>query len=174
MDLFDSLLAKTRFVGEIGLDGSPELRYTWERQETVFNHILEACSSLGGKIISIHSRRASSQVIDSLRMHPNCGIPIFHWFSGPLKDLKIAIDLGCWFSIGPQMVKSNNGIRICAEIPKDRVLPESDGPFVRIGKNTVFPWDTTIVVKELASLWDQPEEKVTEQMHLNKEKILGS
>src|SRR5438552_1595155 len=32
LPLFDKLLSRTKYVGEIGLDGSPELKGQWEHQ----------------------------------------------------------------------------------------------------------------------------------------------
>ena len=69
LDLFYELLPRTRYVGEIGLDGSPEHRPFWGDQTYVFERILSACSSAGGRIMSIHSRRAAAAVLDCLEQH---------------------------------------------------------------------------------------------------------
>ena len=49
IDLFDSLLHNSRYVGEIGLDGGPEFKPHWGDQTHVFEHILSACRSAGGR-----------------------------------------------------------------------------------------------------------------------------
>ena len=87
LQLFEQLLPRTRYVGEIGLDGSPETRSFWADQKYVFDHILAACRAAGGKIMSIHSRRAITQVLDSLESHPGAGTPILHWYSGGSREL---------------------------------------------------------------------------------------
>jgi Tat protein secretion system quality control protein TatD with DNase activity len=55
LDLFDRMLPEARYVGEVGLDGSPELRDQWHDQLAVFEHVLSSCRAAGGRIMSIHS-----------------------------------------------------------------------------------------------------------------------
>jgi len=91
-------------VGEIGLNGSPEFRSQWQSQRKTFEHILTRCSDAGGRVMSIHSRRASREVLDALEAFPNAGTAVLHWFSGSARDLDRAVSLGCWFSVGPGML----------------------------------------------------------------------
>lgn len=157
--LFERLLPETRYVGEIGLDGGPEYKRYWSDQVTVFDRILAACRSAGGRVLSVHSRRASAAVLDHLEKAPGAGIPVLHWFSGPLRDLERAIDLGCWFSVGPAMLAGEKGRALAARMPQNSVLTETDGPFVRLGGQAAYPWDVANAVKGLAELWGvhQPE-----------------
>ncbi|MYI68670.1 MAG: TatD family deoxyribonuclease, partial [Boseongicola sp. SB0673_bin_14] len=60
LPLFAELLPRVHYVGEIGLDGSPELRSHWQRQQQVFAQILELCTRAGGRVMTIHSRRAAT------------------------------------------------------------------------------------------------------------------
>jgi TatD DNase family protein len=82
MPLFEGLLAKTRYVGEVGLDGSPDLKTYADIHRRVFDAVLSACSKAGGRVISIRSRRAADDVLDALARMPDAGLPILHWFSG--------------------------------------------------------------------------------------------
>ncbi len=66
LTLFDQLLPEAHYVGEIGLDGASEFRQQWPSQVTVFEHILAKCSEAGGRIMTLHSRRASHAVLDRL------------------------------------------------------------------------------------------------------------
>ena len=153
LPLFDELISRVRYVGEIGLDGAPEHRQSWQDQTYIFDHILSSCERDGGKIMTIHSRRAATAVLDHLDRHAGAGIAILHWFSGTKRELKRAIDSGCWFSVGPGMVASPFGLRLIREMPKDRVLTESDGPFTRIAERSAWPWDVALVSGALADLW---------------------
>lgn len=152
LPLFDKLLSKTRYVGEVGLDGSPDLRSQWPDQVAVFDHILRACHDAGGKVLSIHSRRAAREVLDRLAEVPDVGTPILHWFSGSASELKRAIGLDCWFSVGPAMMASNKGRELIKQMPRDRVLTESDGPFAQIDGSPVLPWQAADC-GPLAELW---------------------
>lgn len=156
LQLFDKLLVNVKYVGEIGLDGSQELKETWDAQLRVFDHILHSCQNGGGKIMSIHSRRAVKPVLEYLERYPKAGVPILHWYSGNIKDLIRALDLGCWFSINPAMVKSKSGINIINNIPKDKILTETDAPFTGIDGKSYNPWDVELVFNGLSGIWNIP------------------
>lgn len=151
--LFDQLLPEARYLGEVGLDGSPELKHTWASQIAVFRHVLNAAQNASGRIISIHSRRAAKEVVQELQQCPRTGIAVLHWYSGSLRDLRSAIDIGCWFSVGPAMVRSKSGIELIKVMPKDRVLTETDGPFVTVEDEPAYPWDAEIAEHGLARVW---------------------
>lgn len=153
LHLFNELIPNTRYVGEIGLDGSPEYKIHWNDQLEVFRHILLSCRANGGKIMSIHSRRAARQVLDELTTYPDAGIPVLHWFSGNFRDLECAIRRGCWFSVGPTMLSSERGRALVARMPRNRVLTETDAPFVKIFDRIVMPWDVDLTVKGLEDIW---------------------
>ncbi|MGD1083046.1 MAG: Qat anti-phage system TatD family nuclease QatD [Candidatus Sulfotelmatobacter sp.] len=153
LPLFDRLLAETRYVGEIGLDGTPELRTYWMDQTYVFDHILSACQAAGGKIMTVHSRRAVTDVLDCLEAHQGAGVPVLHWYSGSQRELARAVGMGCWFSVGPAMLVGEKGRKLVAKMPQDRVLTETDGPFAALNGQSVFPWDVAKAVVALADLW---------------------
>lgn len=125
--LFKSLLSSTRYVGEIGLDGSLNDKEIMSNQEEIFDKVLEACSGQG-KVLSVHSRKASKQVMNHLAGFE--GIVILHWFSGRVQDLEEAIERGYFFSVNPQMLKSDSGKNIVSRIPAELILLESDAPFI--------------------------------------------
>lgn len=156
LQLFDKLVGGVRYVGEIGLDGSPELKDTWDAQLRVFNHILHSCQNSCGKVMSIHSRRAVKSVLDSLEEYPKAGVAILHWYSGTIKDLQRALDLGCWFSVNPAMVKSKTGINVINNIPKERIVTETDSPFTGVNGKSYNPWDVELVVNGLSKIWNVP------------------
>lgn len=153
LPLFDELLSKTRYVGEVGLDGSPECKPFWSDQVAVFEHILRQCQSSGReKVLSIHSRRAGAEVLDSLEAFPTAGVPILHWFTGSNRELDRAVAIGCWFSVGPAMLASAKGRALTERMPRDRVLTESDGPFAKIDGVSLKPWEAASAVS-LAKIW---------------------
>lgn len=158
--LFDTYLPDTMYVGEIGLDGGLEFKNYWQIQTMVFDHILAACQINGGRIMSIHSRRAVSRVLDSLDKFQYAGVPVLHWFAGSKRELSRAIDLGCWFSINSAMLISERSRSLIQEIPRSKILTETDGPFAKINGSSAKPWDVTLAVEYIAKLWSDisPEE----------------
>jgi TatD DNase family protein len=172
MGLFEELLPATTWVGEIGLDGAPEFRAHWADQSAVFDRVLQLCSSAGGRRLSIHSRRAATAVLDGLARWPKAGTPILHWFSGTMRELERAVSAGCWFSVGPAMLRGERGRALAARMPLDKVLTESDGPFARIGDEPAKPWDVELAVCELANIWNTPVEAVHQRLRENLRRLV--
>lgn len=151
LELFDALLSDAKYVGEIGLDGGKGFKDHWQVQLKVFRHILNSVNSAGGRVMTIHSRSSAASVLDFL---PGVdGVPILHWFTGTPSQLRKAIDMGCWFSINPSMLETKKGYNLVAMMPKERILTETDGPFTTLSGNTLFPWDASLVILKVASIW---------------------
>lgn len=151
--LFDKYLPETRFVGEVGLDGSPEYESFWSDQVDVFEHVLRRCEQAGGKLLSIHSRRAATPVLEALDRHSRIDVPILHWFSGTKKELERAIGRDCWFSVGPAMLAGAKGRSLVAAMPREKVLLETDGPFAQQRGASLFPWNIDVACADLAGVW---------------------
>jgi TatD DNase family protein len=79
---------------------------------------------------------------------------VFHWYSGPLPLLDRAIRQGFYFSVNPAMVRSKNGQGIIGRIPRDRILTETDGPYVKVGTRAAEPTDVRVVLEYLAKQWE--------------------
>lgn len=167
LPLFERLIKEVRYVGEIGLDGGTEYRRHWDVQLSVFTRVLEVCTGEGGRILTIHSRRAAAQVLTQLEKYPAAGTPILHWFSGTQAELKRAIAIGCWFSVGPTMLSSDKGRALAAKMPKERVLLESDGPFARLDGRPALPWDTEGSIDTLATVWEEAAQSVRQRLLVN-------
>jgi TatD DNase family protein len=170
---FGALLSQTRYVGEIGLDGAPDSRRSWNDQVAVFEYILAQCRDAGGRVMSIHSRRASSPVLDCLEKVPEAGTPVLHWFSGSLRDIDRAINLGCWFSVGPAMLVGAKGRELAMRMPRERILTESDGPFAQVDGAAVLPWQVEIALKALSEMWSSPLDEVQGTLDRNLQRLLG-
>lgn len=110
--------------------------------------------------MSVHSRRAAKAVLDALEAVRDAGRPIMHWFSGTQRELARAVDIGCWFSVGPTMLGTDRGRAVAAKIPWNRLLTESDGPFAQVGGRNALPWDAGTAEIALAEVWDVPLDEV--------------
>lgn len=172
LSLFLDSIKKTPFIGEIGLDGSPKYKGTFDLQIQIFDKVMAECSFQGNKIISIHSRGATKEILNILMKYPNSGKPILHWYSGNLKDLEVAIKLGCRFSIGLQMIKSKKGQEIIRNIPKELVLLETDGPFTSLKDDFLYPWDTEKIIPYLGEIWGCDSKECIQQLNVNLRSLL--
>lgn len=171
IELFDALLPKAKYIGEIGLDGSSGFKIHWDIQLKVFRHILNAVNHTGGRIMSIHSRASAASVLDELKDID--GVPVLHWFTGTKNQLKRAIDMGCWFSVGPAMLNTKRGAQLASIIPRDRLLTETDGPFAKYKGTVLMPWESDIAVNILSSIWKQPVEQTHIDLKENLKSILS-
>ena len=172
--LFESLLDQTRYVGEIGLDGAPEFKPFWADQMLVFVAILKACEKVGGRVLSLHSRRAATPVLDVLAAHPGAGPAVLHWFSGSQRELTRAVEAGCWFSVGPAMLASAKGRALVANMPRDRILTETDGPFAQVAGIAAMPWDCGLAVAGLADAWTETSADVEAKLRSNLQSLVGT
>ena len=69
---------------------------------------------------------------------------------GTLAKLVAALRWGCYFSVNERMLASPNGRRILREIPEDRLLTETDGPFVERHGKPIPAGDVLRAVEEIA------------------------
>lgn len=173
LPLFEQLVLETAFVGEIGLDGAPEFAPHWKDQMTVFTGILTTCQRVGGRILSVHSRRAATAVLNVLAENGAAGTPVLHWFSGSQRELTRAVSLGCWFSVGPAMLAGEKGRKLVEKMPRDRVLTESDGPFAQIDGRPILPWDVQQAVNGLGELWSESTAAVGARLVENLAQLLS-
>ena len=173
IDRLCALLSETQYVGEIGLDGSRPHQESLSLQCEVFERVLSRCESLGGRIMTIHSRGAASLVLDQLEVHCKAGLPVLHWFSGTLKELQRAVAIGCWFSVGPAMLRGAKGRRLVSSMPMDRVLTETDGPLARRGSKPLMPWDVSEAEVALGELWNVSIPAVQRQLSQNLLYVFG-
>lgn len=164
LPLFERLLPRTRFVGEVGLDGSRDHRVTLDTQKGVFVDVLRLCALAGGKVLSLHSRGATGIILDVLASEPGVGSSVLHWYVGSAKQVKRAAEMGCWFSVGPAMLASKAGEAAVTGMPKNRIIPESDGPFGQVDERTALPWEAWSIVPKLAELWRDNEADVERQL----------
>lgn len=167
MGLFRRLLGETRYVGEIGIDGGDEHAQHLQLQREVFDDILTACAMAGGRVMSIHSRHASGEVVEALLRRRDAGVAILHWFTGSLSDAEKAADMGAWFSVGLPMLKSKRAASLIKRLPRERILTETDAPFVSTPGEHYPLAAVTDTVTALSALWDCNEAVTRRQLQIN-------
>lgn len=126
-----TMLAHEKVValGEIGLDSHWD-DATPEQQERCLRDQLDLAFECGKPIV-FHCREAYPrllEVLEALPPHP-C---VFHCFSGDSGDAIRAVALDAYFGIdGPITYKKNGPLReLVATLPRDRLLLETDSPFL--------------------------------------------
>lgn len=153
------LLNETRYVGEVGLDFKTGKDFK-ELQISFFTELIERCNIFGDKILTIHSRQSASEIVSIIGANFK-GKVILHWYSGNKTTLKKAIDNGYFFSVNYSMVNSNSSKELIKLIPLERLLLETDAPFVKFNNKPFSILCIKDIVKELALMFnlDQMEMK---------------
>jgi TatD DNase family protein len=165
------MLSETRYVGEIGLDFETRDEQERSLQRKIFTTILERCADFRDKVLTVHSRRAAAEVVNLIGDDYPCKV-ILHWFSGSRQELEVAISRGFYFSVNPAMIGSGKGRQIVAAIPRDKLLTESDGPFVTVDNRPARPRDVELVVRGLAELDNSSTAQVVNMLRDNFRRIL--
>lgn len=170
-DRLYGLVARNRFIGEVGLDLSPRRADTREAQLDALVCIAHACARTGNKVLSVHAVRAVDQVLDVFEHASVFGgltgnACIIHWFSGTSDQLTRARWVGCYFSVNPRMLESKRGRAYAQAIPADRLLLETDEP-----ASAGAPWSAARVRKlleetlaQLAALRDDDPAELRERI----------
>ncbi|TGP93622.1 MULTISPECIES: Qat anti-phage system TatD family nuclease QatD [unclassified Mesorhizobium] len=173
--LFEALLPETRYVGEIGLDAGPRYYRSMPTQEMVFRKILSMCATSGGKILSVHSVRTAGRVLDHIDecLPRDRGKVVLHWFSGSAAEASRAVQAGCYFSVNQAMLEKPRGREIVAQLPLDRILTETDGPFVDIDGGPVTPGGVLPTIKSLAALSELATADMANQLIRNWIKLVS-
>jgi len=148
---FEQLFSSTSFIGEVGLDFSRGGKATAEVQLKSFR-LVAKLSATNAKFMTVHSRGAEQATLAVLREfnHPPV---VFHWYTGPLGLIDEAIAAGHYFSVNPAMLASEKGRQIISQLPRNRVLTETDGPFVKLRGKPVRPNAVASVEEYLSETW---------------------
>lgn len=134
---FDQYFDTTKYIGEVGLDFSKGYIKHKSKQLEVFDYIVHK-SGKYNKILSIHSRNAENEIIRILKDH-QVKFAVFHWYTGKIEKIHEIIDMGYYFSVNSRMLESRKGLSIIKSIPLDRLLIETDGPFIDFKKQRITP-----------------------------------
>jgi TatD DNase family protein len=154
LHLWESYLTQARYVGEVGLDAGPRYYSSLRLQKEIFTKILGSCCRMGGKILTVHSVRSASLVLDLLEKHlpSDRGRVVLHWFTGSLAEAQRAIALGCYFSVNIEMLKKEQHRKMVATLPPTRILTETDGPFCQYEGHPIHPKNVSDVTGQLAQI----------------------
>jgi TatD DNase family protein len=162
---FLTLVDQVTCIGEIGLDFSASGKPTSTLQRQTLRAILQRVGPRP-RFLSLHSRGAESAILDLLQEFQVSPV-VFHWYSGPFDSLdRIARD-GHYFSVNTAMVQSKNALRRIERMPPDRVLTETDGPYVKINGEPARPVHVRQVVRGLGRLWELSDEEAARRVAEN-------
>jgi TatD DNase family protein len=178
LEAFARQLPDAQAVGEIGLDGTDRARSPMDSQRDGLTQILSNPETKR-RIVSIHGWMAYQEVVDVLRSEPTPGI-VYHWFMGMGETLEQAIALDIFFSVNDAMFSLAGGREIVAQLPRHRVLTETDGPYIQAGTGQAMnpgdvipggpalrPGELNHSEQQLAEIWGESTSVVRQQLWHN-------
>lgn len=133
IDFLDSLAADSKVVaiGETGLDNY-YVHSPFEKQKEAFEAHLELAERVRLPVV-IHCRDCYPELAETLKTSYNPDhVPWqVHCFSGNELELAELIELDCYFSVGGMVTFKNfGGQELIRAMPPDRLLLESDSPYL--------------------------------------------
>jgi TatD DNase family protein len=86
---------------------------------------------------------------------------------------RLGQDVACYFSINSEMLKNERHRATVAAIPLDRLLTETDGPFVHIDGRPVRPSDVEATVARLAHVRSMEPADIAAAIRDNLKRLLS-
>ncbi len=158
-------------VGEIGLDYYYDLSDR-KVQRDVFAEQIEIADKLHLPI-TLHIRDAYGDAWDILRAqkaHINNGV-LWHCYSGSAELARQGVQLGHYYAFGGAITfKNARKEEILAEIPMDRILSETDSPYmapVPLRGTVNTPLNIPLVVQKMADIYGVDIKQMEEQIAQN-------
>jgi TatD DNase family protein len=153
-DRLAELATSTPLIGEVGLDGGSKVLMTDQRR--VFREVLKVAKE-HSRLVSIHSVRAASAVLDELEAADGVSGAIRHWWRGSVSETERAIEMGCYFSLnGAEAGKP----KVLRKLPVERVLTETDFPHTRRSDRSADKPGAVLSIEEaLADAWSLTGER---------------
>ena len=157
-------------IGEIGLDFYWDKTFVAQQEDAFLRQCAWAIEY--DLPIVIHARDSIDRLLELLEaLGDKCPRGEFHCWTGDHKQSTRALDLGFYLGIGGIVTFKNGGLdKVVPELPKDRILLETDSPYLapvpHRGKRneTAYVLD---VAKKISEIWNCPLETVKQQTGQN-------
>ena len=159
-----------------GLDSGPAHYRSLEAQKDVFEHLLQRCAREGNKVLTVHSVRSVTPVLDMIESTLHALTFAWCCTGSPerIEEASRAADLGCYFSVNQQMVVKPSSRALLAALPLERILTETDGPFTSVGRRPARPSDVSSTVDELGDLFGMERERMASAIRNNLQQLASS
>lgn len=150
----DELLGddRVRAVGESGLDLYWDKTYLEDQVAALKAHI--RLSKKHDKALVLHTRDSVDETVGLLRSEGPPERVIFHCWSGDLRQLEEALALGAYISFAGNSTYKSAGLlrEAAAKVPDDRLLIETDAPYLAPVPHRGKPNEPAFVVHTGAAL----------------------
>ncbi|MBS3139610.1 TatD family hydrolase [Candidatus Woesearchaeota archaeon] len=161
-------------IGEVGMDFHwADKGKTYQQQADNFRRIIKFALKLKKPMV-IHSRKAEKECLEILEQEiKDKEIPVVnHCFSGKKNLIKKAAELGHYFSIPPNILRSHSFQTLVRMVDLKQLLTETDAPYLSpFPEQRNEPAFVVETIKKIAEIKELSEKEVAEQIWLNYEKV---
>ena len=159
-------------IGEIGLDRYWVPEPFWAAQEATFRRLVALAIDVDKPII-VHSRKAEVRMLEVLTEMGARRVD-WHCFGSKVKLGRTIAEQGHYLSIPANAARVDSFRQLLATLPRDRVLLETDCPYLSPVKDTQNePANVAVTVALAASLWGCSEAAAVAQLEANFEALFG-
>lgn len=159
-------------VGEIGLDGYWVPEALWDRQERIFRQLV-GIAMAADKPIIIHTRKRERRALEVLEELGTTRVN-WHCFGSKVKLARRIAAHGHYLSIPANARKSDSFRRMLETLPRDRILLETDCPYLGPRRGELNePATVAGTAAFAAELWGWSVEDVVRQLEDNFERLFG-
>ncbi|UCC91319.1 MAG: TatD family hydrolase [Candidatus Aenigmatarchaeota archaeon] len=155
-------------VGECGMDfhweHNPEKQ---QKQKEIFSKFIELAEKLSKPLV-IHSWDAENECFEMVK--DSKVDVVFHCFSGKRDLANEIVSRGFYISISTQVLFSKNIRKISKDIPMDKLLLETDSPFLSPDKEKDprnYPWNIKLAAEKIAEIRGISKNEVLEKAKEN-------
>jgi TatD DNase family protein len=167
-------------IGETGIDLSPappeEEDRTREEQEELFRAQIKLSLTYNLPLV-VHSRKAMEETLSILGEYKNLK-GVIHCYTGGKKRISKVLDLGeNWFlGIDGNVTYEAGLAEVVAAIPKDRLILETDSPFlapIPHRGETNRPEYVRFVYQKVADIWQLNSKETEELIDRNAQRLFA-
>jgi TatD DNase family protein len=165
LDLIKANKEKIVGIGEIGLDFWEIKESYWQqKQKELFIELIGFAKELKKPLV-IHSRKADEDAIKILEKADAKKV-LMHMF-GSHHLVKRIIENGWFISTNTILLRSKKHKKVVRDIPLEKILTETDSPWLDPNKGRNTPLNVKIVVEKIAEIKKESFEKVDEVITKN-------
>jgi TatD DNase family protein len=171
LELVEKSRDKIVAVGEVGLDfhwvKEPEKR---ELQKVWFLKFIELAGRIGKPLV-IHSWDAEQECFELVK---GSGLDcVFHCFSGKKELAQEIIDHGFYISVSTNVLFSKTTRKVAKVIPLEKMLLETDAPFLDPERKRNVPWNIELSAGKIAELRGIEKEEIIKKTTANAKRVFS-
>ncbi len=153
-------------IGEIGLDYKAD--FSIQVQEDILSAFIEL-AKIKGLPVMIHNRWQDTKILDILdKFYPSYGMVVFHCFSYDQDFLTKIVERGGFISFSLNILRKKEEIsESLKKCPLEKLLLETDSPYMRVAGKPSTPLDIDKTYKAAAEIKGISEEELESAVSSN-------